>query len=142
MGATGVLVNMAVFESVLAFAGGGTHPSSLVVNGAAVAGWLVSVASNFALNSVVTFGHRAGAYQSSRPRRMARYYATAASGLALQLLVLNAVLWTLAEVLPTGADTGGVLALVQAHRLRLANLAGIGAGTVVNYVLSRNWVFK
>lgn len=139
VGASGVLVNMAVFEVALRLLrvnSEAAHP--LRVNAAAVAGWIASVASNFLLNERLTFAHRAAGFTSSRTRRLMRYYASAVTGLLLQLTVLNGVVWLVAHV-----ELGGTLgAFVQAQRLRVGNLIGIGAGTIANYLLSRNWVFR
>jgi putative flippase GtrA len=137
VGASGVIVNLAVFE-------GGLRLLDVVqtawrVNLAALAGWAVSVATNFLLNERVTFADTAATWHSSRLQRLARYYAAAATGLVVQLAVLNALLWLL-ERAPVPHLTA--FAWVLAERVRASNLAGIGIGTIANYLMARRWVFR
>ncbi len=131
VGASGVLVNMAVFAAVLwalpkdALGAATTHV-------AAVAGWLVSVTTNFVLNDRMTFAdhdfHHAGI------QRLWRYYLGALSGLGLQLGILTLALhW-----LPVDSP----LPFWTALRKLIGNLTGIGVGTIANYVVARFWVFR
>lgn len=135
VGASGVLVNLVAFRLALWLLG--AEPalaSTLQANAALVAGWVVSVASNFAVNDRWTFAADGQNYHQPLPTRLLRYYASALTGLGLQLLVFNAAMWVMAQLpLPD---------LVVQYRLYLANLAGIGVGTVSNYLLSKKFVFK
>ncbi len=135
VGASGVLVNLLAFRVALWLLGAEPSlASKLQANAAVVAGWVVSVASNFALNDRWTFAAEGADYHQPLPARLLRYYASALTGLGLQLLVFNGVIWAMAQMpLPS--------AVVQL-RLYLANLAGIGVGTVSNYLLSKKFVFK
>lgn len=135
VGATGVLVNLlAIWLALHAMRSRPSEASLTQTNVAAVLGWLVSVASNFALNDRWTFSRSAQTYDHAWPARLARYYASAASGLGLQLAVLNVLLWLSAAL----TWSPGLLTL----RFYAANLCGIGAGTVVNYLLSKRFVFR
>lgn len=156
VGASGVLVNMVVFGGLsAALEATGSPDRWLAANAAVVGGWAVSVATNFLLNDWLTFRHRAGDYQSSRRRRVLRYYVMASIGLALQSLVFNALFWTLAWVTdqwttaqwtalqqgPPGA-VGWVWQGLVEYWLWCANLVGIGLATIVNYLMSKRWVFR
>lgn len=135
VGASGVAVNLVAFRLALWLIGAEPSlASKLQANAAVVAGWVVSVASNFALNDRWTFAAEGQGYHQPLLMRLLRYYASALTGLGLQLLVFNGVMWVMAQLaLPD--------AVVQ-FRLYLANLAGIGVGTVSNYLLSKKFVFK
>lgn len=131
VGASGVLVNMAVFAAVLwalpkdALGAATTHV-------AAVAGWIVSVTSNFVLNDRLTFAEHD--FHHIGFQRLWRYYLGALSGLGLQLGILTLAL----QVLPAE------WAVPQWPALRklLGNLTGIAVGTVANYAVARFWVFR
>jgi len=156
VGGSGVFVNMAVFAVVLLFWPGAeraeeTGAGSAAVNVAALAGWVVSVATNFVLNDRLTFGDKVAGLDTSWRRRLARYYISAAVALAMQLAVLNTLLWLMlqgpiaTQLADLAAGTGVVawafgLAL---HYVRaFGNLCGIAAGTIANYLLADRWVFN
>jgi len=147
VGGSGVLVNMVVFHSTLWIWGSQTGSvNRLAANVAVSVAWLVSVASNFVLNDLVTFTAPEAGFQSTRQRRMLRYYAAALTGFALQFGIFNAVEWLLPRLGPACAPHPGLLsslceALVT-HHYGVSNLTGIAAGTVSNYLLSRTWVFR
>jgi putative flippase GtrA len=156
VGASGVLVNMVVFGALsIALEATGSPGTWLAANAAVVGGWAVSVATNFLLNDWLTFRHRAADYQSSRRRRVLRYYVMASVGLALQSLVFNALYgtflwmthqwsadqWMALEQVQTGMVGWVWLRLVE-HWLACANLVGIGLATIVNYLMSKRWVFR
>lgn len=142
VGATGVVVNLGVFEAAMAALT--AAPTTLRANLAAIAGWAVSVGTNFLLNERVTFADRAATWRTSRGHRLLRYYAAAATGLCLQLAVLNGLLWLLSDLaVPTGSTWyAGAWAFVLGQRVRASNVVGIGIGTVANYLLARRWVFR
>lgn len=148
VGGSGVLVNMAVYLSCLHLLGGS---DMLQVNLAALAGWVVSVASNFVLNDRLTFRDAERGYSRSVSRRLWRYYASASVAFVIQAAVLNGVLLALTAPWLAGLVRGWAdgaapwrwpwLLLVSWPR-SVANLAGIGIATVANYLLARNWVFR
>lgn len=135
VGASGVLVNLAAIWLLMSALGRRADTAStLLANGAALVGWVVSVASNFALNDRWTFARAAASYHLPWPARLLRYYVSALSGLAVQLAGLNAARYLLA-FLPWPAEWLGL-------RFYAANLCGIAAGTVVNYLVSKRFVFS
>lgn len=147
VGGSGVLVNMAVFHSTLwAWGANFGAVDRVAANVAVTVAWLVSVASNFALNDRVTFSAPGEGFQSSRGRRMLRYYAAALTGFALQFAIFNAVEWLLPGLLPAAGAApnlfNALLRILVDHHYGVSNLTGIAAGTVSNYLLSRTWVFR
>lgn len=114
VGASGVLVNLAVFQSAIILG------IPLLV--ASALAFVMAASSNFFLNRAWTFW---GA--SSRERiaaRWARFLGASAAGLAVNLAVLSMLT--------------GWLGLWHIP----GQLCGIAAGTMLNYQLSRSWVFK
>lgn len=156
VGGSGVFVNLAVFAGVLSIWPGADDltqagAGSLPTNVAGVAGWVVSVLSNFVLNDRYTFDDQIERSTGGWQRRLARYYFSATATLALQLGVLNAVLWLLTDgplqaafvALQTAEDPiGWAFSLVAQYVRTFSNLCGIALGTVANYALSQRWVFK
>jgi putative flippase GtrA len=156
VGGSGVLVNVAVFRAVLMLwpgaedlqtAGAGSVPTNV----AGFSGWLVSVLSNFVLNDRFTFDDQIERIDGGWQKRLGRYYISATATLVLQLAVLNAALWLLtggpfaaplAELAASAGVIGQLFALVGAYVRTFSNLCGIALGTVVNYALSKRWVFK
>ena len=156
VGGSGVLVNLGVFAAVLwswpgaddlKTAGAGSLPTNV----AGVVGWVVSVVSNFALNDRFTFQDQVAPAREGWPRRLARYYVSATVTLVLQLAVLNALLLALTSgplALSVAAwakqptVSGAFFGLVLTYVRSFCNLCGIALGTVVNYVLSKRWVFR
>lgn len=140
VGASGVLVNMLAFESARSLLPPTLSPW-LARYLAVGIGWTLSVASNFVLNDRLTFSAKPGDrpeqiqptqtdFHHTRWHRLWRYYVGALAGLGLQAAVLTLALWVLP---PT---------LTLQWRERLGNLAGIGVGTVANFVMMRLWVFR
>jgi len=118
VGASGVLVNLFILtlcELLLGFA----------AQGAIAAGIVVSVVSNFYLNRRFTFS-----YARRRPvlPQLLGYVATCSVGLAVNYTMALAAL---AYLLPSGWQLS-----------QLAALAGIAAGTIFDFVLSRYVVFR
>jgi len=122
VGASGVLVNLAVFQAGI-MSGVPLLPASALA-------FVVAATSNFALNRAWTF--RVGTH-ASRPGpasysgladQWARFLGASLVGLGGNLAVLYALtgwfgLWYL-----------------------FGQLAGIAAGTLLNFQLSRSWVFR
>ncbi len=92
------------------------------------------MATNFALNDRWTFARSEASYDFSWPMRLTRYYGSAVSGLVVQLSVLNAARYVL-TLLPWPEQW-------LSMRFYFANLCGIVGGTVINYVVSKKFVFQ
>lgn len=165
VGASGVVVNLAAFSLVLLLWPGADSldtagAGSLPTNVAGFVGWVVSVLTNFVLNDRFTFDAQIDRDGSTWQRRLGRYYVSAVVTLVLQLAVLNGMLWLLtkgpmAATLRTltdasqasDADTltqlsARVFGLITTYVRAFSNLCGIAVGTVINYVMSKKWVFK
>ncbi len=150
VGASGVLVNLAVFSLALYLLEAKAGAGWLVDNAAVFVGWLVSVLSNFALNDRLTFRQAEG-YGQRLSKRLASYYTSAFAAFVIQWLVFNGLLWVikssvgdpLRELAQGGGGPVALLVSVALHYQRAAsNLAGIGVATVANYLLAKHWVFK
>ena len=114
VGASGVLVNLAVFQAGLMI-GVPLLPASALA-------FVVAASSNFFLNRAWTFGGAPSLEGTTA--RWARFLGASLIGLGANLSVLYAL-------------TGwfGVWNI-------LGQLAGIAAGTLLNFWLSRSWVFS
>ena len=114
VGGSGVLVNLAVFQGALMLWAPILPASALA--------FVVAASSNFVLNRAWTF--RGSASREGTTVRWAKFLGASLAGLAANLAVL-AVLsaWLSIPSLP-------------------AQLAGITAGTLLNYRLSCMWVFR
>lgn len=117
VGVSGVAVSTVVFWLI-------TRGAGLAPFWAGLAAWATSTGTNFLLNDEFTWRDRRRAGTLPRAGRMVRYYVTTLGG----LLIYQAVL------------------LVAIHRLRvfdlLANLAAIGAGGTVNYLIHNVWTWR
>jgi dolichol-phosphate mannosyltransferase len=123
VGGSGVVINEAVFAGVYHL--GTTLSAPVRLNVAAVLGFCVSMVSNFFLNSAWTWGDRKrDPGLASLAARLGSYTAVALIALGVQLAVLNALVGF--DLLPP----------------LVANLVGIGAGTVVNFVVNNFWTFR
>jgi dolichol-phosphate mannosyltransferase len=109
VGASGVLVNSAVLFLLVE----ACHLHKLI---AAAIATEVAIISNFILNDLWTF--RDARHHRSWPRRLVRYNGIALGGLCISLGVLAA------------------LTMVLGIHYLLANLVGIAAATVWNYVVN------
>jgi len=114
VGASGVLVNLAVFQGAL-MSGAPLLPAS-------AAAFVVAATSNFFLNRAWTFGGSPS--REGTGIRWVKFLGSSVAGLAANL----AALYLLA----------GWLGLWYL----LAQLAGIAAGTILNFHISRTWVFR
>ena len=83
----------------------------------------------------LTFRQQTGAAAGSVAQRLGRYYLAVLLGLGLQLAVLHGLLAWVLPGLALGPSWGG-------WPVRLANVAGIGAGTLANFWMSRRFVFR
>jgi dolichol-phosphate mannosyltransferase len=114
VGASGVLVNLAVFQGALLM-GAPLIPASALA-------FVVAASSNFVLNRAWTF--REGPSREGTGVRWAKFLAASAVGLGANLAVLY--------VLTGWFGMGNIP----------AQMAGIAAGTLLNFEMSRNWVFR
>ncbi len=114
VGGSGVLVNLAAFQGALML-GSPLLPASALA-------FVAAASSNFFLNRAWTF--RASASRDGTAAGWARFLGASLAGLGTNLAVLYAMAgWFGLGNLP-------------------AQLAGISAGTLLNYQLSRAWVFR
>ncbi len=132
VGGTGVVVNMSVFWAVLLLAED-AWPTWFVHNAAGVLGFAVSCLGNFFLNDAWTWGDRRAVTRMPLLQRLGSYFLVALGALAIQLLVLNGTTALFENALPEAYSSWGP---------HLANLLGIAAGTVVNFVLNHLWTFR
>ena len=156
VGASGVAVNLATFWLALFMmerGQGDTIPAAgswWINNVALFLGWLVSVASNFALNDRLTFRDAQTGYTATWTRRVASYYTSAFVAFLIQWACFNGLVWALdsdiADPLRQAATADGLWAWALGLGLRFsrtfANLAGIALATVANYLLAKHWVFR
>jgi len=114
VGASGVLVNLAVFQSTIILG------TPLLI--ASALAFVIAASSNFFLNRAWTFW---GANSRERTAaRWARFLGASAAGLAVNLAVLSMLTgWLGLWYIP-------------------GQLCGIAAGTLLNFWLSRSWVFR
>ncbi len=113
VGASGVLVNLSVFQGALGL-GAPLLPASALA-------FLVAASSNFALNRAWTFG--GGPSREGTTTRWAKFLGASAAGLGANLTLLYAL-----------TEWSGIWYLA-------GQLAGIAAGTLLNFQLARSWVF-
>lgn len=147
VGASGVVVNMAVYLAALATLDAADVDSAnrATVFLAATLGWLVSVATNFALNDRITFQSAGRRYETRIGGRLLRYYSSASVAYAVQAAVLWGLLAVFDQITPPAADDGGwqsLLTWALRYRRAVANLIGIAIATIANYLLARHWVFR
>jgi len=124
VGGSGVVVNMAVFALVRSTADG--TPTLLLENTAVVLGFLLSCFTNFLLNDRWTWGDRSAQTALSFFQRLGAYFLVAFVAFGTQLAVFNIMIWLIPP---------------SAWGPYLANLTGIGLGTVINFGLNNLWTF-
>lgn len=139
VGGSGVFVNLGVFFVARHFV---LPPGSLGDNGAVFLGWVVSVASNFALNHGFTFRDTTRGSTVSVWRRLASYYVSTLVAFGLQWCVFQASRWCIGAIALGPGALFGLWAVAVKFEAGLSNLAGIGVATIANYVLSKKIVFK
>ena len=127
VGAMGTLTNLLIFFLLVDLAG-------LGANVGAVCAFAVAVTQNFLLNRLWTFSGGGGFFRVDGIRRYrlrellpayARFVAVSLGGLAVNLAVLNLLLAAFTLPLKT-----------------IANLMGVAAGMIVNFLGYRLWVFR
>jgi dolichol-phosphate mannosyltransferase len=116
VGASGVVVNMVVFWSLL-------HPGRVHYLYAGVVAGLVSTFTNFVLNNAFTWADRREGARSVFLHRLGKYYVATWAG----YLVYLGLLWGLTHL--------GLAPM-------LANLLAIGAGGMLNYAMHNIWTWR
>ena len=124
VGGSGVVVNMVVFALVRNTAEG--PPSLLLENTAVVLGFVLSCFTNFLLNDRWTWGDRTTDTPLSFFQRLGAYFLVAFVAFGTQLAVFNIMIWLIPP-----SQWGPYL----------ANLMGIGLGTIINFGLNNLWTF-
>lgn len=134
VGASGVVVNLVIFESlyriVLTFVGVDTR--LLLAN---AAGIVVSIFTNFLLNDSWTWGDRIKGQRRHWFRRVAKYYVLASAAAVVQLLTTwlsFRIFWAPLGWTFSGIDISPTLAL----------FTGIALGMGINFVASHLWAFR
>jgi dolichol-phosphate mannosyltransferase len=116
VGASGVLVNMAVFWLFV-------HPLSVHVLYAGVVAGLVSTFTNFLLNNRFTWADRRAGSVGAFAQRLGKYYTATGGG----YIVYLGLLWGLTHM--------GLAKM-------LANLVAVGLGGLFNYVMHNVWTWS
>lgn len=123
VGATGVAVNLGVFTLArAALRGIVTGPLRFTLSN--LAGFLVSVLTNFALNDNWTWGDRRAAGRSELLGRLGKYYLVCSAAGVVQL----GAAWA--------CHVGGGM---EEH---LSVLVGIGLATAINFAANHLWTFR
>lgn len=138
VGASGVIVNQGLFYLGKNFLFGGEYRILL----ASFLGILVSIFTNFVLNDNWTWKDRRRAGPGAWFKRLCKYYVAAAVAGAVQL----GCVWLLTQpgdnaampVLYSPVQTYISLDIFE----MLANMAGIGAGILINFFVNNLWTFK
>ena len=125
VGASGVAVNLAVFAVFRYWLLDGvmTHDDRAFM-AANLAGFTVSVLTNFLLNDFWTWGDRKKAGKAHFWRRLVTFYIVSSLAGGVQLAV--------------AATARSSLGMMD----ELAVLVGIGAATIINYVVNNVWTFR
>lgn len=136
VGASGVLVNLLIFElcfRILLVDLLSGSPLFTISNGL---GFLVSVFTNFLLNDLWTWGDRLkGKRRRDWLKRVTKYYLTASAAGSVQLVMAWASLqlvWQNIPVTISGIDLAPTLSV----------LSGIACGMVINFTASHLWAFR
>ena len=124
VGLSGVFVNLAIYFICYEYIFY-EHDAGLQRNLSVIGGILVSIFTNFVLNDRWTWGDRQKGHWSRWFHRLVKYYIAAGAGALSQIGVFNAA-----------------VAIIGEEYHLLANLAGIGLATVVNYALLHLWSFR
>ncbi len=134
VGSSGVIVNVAIFQVMLAIlADSTTQPVAVFISNAV--GVVVSIFTNFMLNDRWTWADRIKGDRNAWWRRLGKYYVSASFAAAVQLGMTQVTLWMLFQHINyeiAGQPIGPTFAL----------LTGIGCGMVINFVASHVWAFK
>ena len=135
VGASGVIVNLLVFELclfVLKYSTLSEDPRLAIAN---CAGIVVSILTNFILNDIWTWSDRDKGTIRDTFNRLAKYYVTASGVGLIQFAVFwlsLALLWSHLELHVFNVDLGP----------RLAVCTGIGIAMFFNFAASHLWTFR
>jgi putative flippase GtrA len=134
VGATGVVVNIGVFHVARLLLAGSIQSDDRLFLAANVAGFLVSVFTNFLLNDAWTWRDRRGEASQGALPRLAWFYVVASVAGAVQI----SVAFLSRSWLPSWL----IATLLEGQTDNLAVLFGIGVATIINYVVNNLWTFR
>lgn len=126
VGAFGTLLNTVLVWLFLSFGYNhlGWHPADhTVVTGAATLSWILCCGSNYLLNALWTFRHWPPHWQQAL-----HYYATALLSFAVQILVLNLLVYLIVTERPI--------------ETAVLNGVAVATGALINYLAASLWVFS
>lgn len=148
VGASGVVVNLAVFEVAYRFVLSATAVGTRVTL-ANAAGLVISIFTNFVLNDKWTWGDRAKGELRHWLGRMFKYYVSASVAGGVQLVVtwlaFKHVFGDLALEVPIPEGVSGVVPTVGGVydvSPTIAVLTGIACGMVLNFLAGHLWAFR
>ena len=134
VGASGVVINLGVFEFVLFLLSDQGQLADRIFL-ANLVGVVVSIFWNFMLNDRWTWGDRVKGGRTEWFKRLTKYYVSASAAAVVQLVVTQAsfaLLWSQLALSVLDHDLTPSLAL----------LTGVGFGMVINFLASHLWAFR
>jgi len=126
VGASGTLLNILLVWLILSFGYNhlGWHPANhTAVTGVATLAWVVCCGTNYLLNAWWTFHH-----WPPHLRQAFHYYSTALFSFAVQLLVLNLLVYLMVTERPI--------------ETAVLNGVAVATGALLNYLFASLWVFS
>lgn len=126
VGASGTLLNFLLVWLILSFGYNhlGWHPADhTAVTGVATLAWVVCCGTNYLLNAWWTFHH-----WPPHLRQALHYYSTALFSFAVQLLVLNLLVYLMVTERPI--------------ETAVLNGVAVATGALLNYLAASLWVFS
>ncbi|MBM4454903.1 MAG: GtrA family protein [Verrucomicrobia bacterium] len=126
VGASGTLLNFLLVWLILSFGYNhlGWHPADhTAVTGVATLAWVVCCGTNYLLNAWWTFHH-----WPPHLRQALHYYSTALFSFAVQLLVLNLLIYLMVTERPI--------------ETAVLNGVAVATGALLNYLAASLWVFS
>jgi len=126
VGASGTLLNFLLVWLILSFGYNhlGWHPADhTAVTGVATLAWVVCCGTNYLLNAWWTFHH-----WPPHLRQALHYYSTALFSFAVQLLVLNLLVYLMVAERPI--------------ETAVLNGVAVASGALLNYLAASLWVFS
>jgi len=134
VGASGVPVNLVVFELFHRYVLGGLASPDLRLVAANVAGVAVSIFTNFLLNDLWTWGDRSKGGPRAWVHRLGKFYVAAYVATGVQVgvsWVSYRVFWRAFDLQLAGHDVAPPLSV----------LTGIACGMAINFLASHLWAF-
>lgn len=135
VGMSGVVVNLVIFTVAFHVLLASVLSGDLLFITANAAGFVVSVFTNFLLNDWWTWGDRQKGTLRHWWHRLVKYYVTASSAGAIQILTAwlsLTVLWASLDLSISGYELAPTLGV----------LTGIGCGMAINFAASHLWAFR